>query len=156
MAAKSETLRLLVLHNSADNTEEIVKSLKNAGTPTRPQLLDNLEDFEDSLNSQPWDLVLAGEDISGCTYMDALQAIRNRDKDIPLIVLLKTYDENVIVEALEAGAVDAIVFDQHQHVVFCIRREIKNLYHRRIDPLLVLSCECNYLHSKLGSVIATP
>lgn len=131
MAAKSETLRLLVLHNSADNTEEIVKSLKNAGTPTRPQLLDNLEDFEDSLNSQPWDLVLAGEDISGCTYMDALQAIRNRDKDIPLIVLLKTYDENVIVEALEAGAVDAIVFDQHQHVVFCIRREIKNLYHRR-------------------------
>ena len=34
MAAKSETLRLLVLHNSADNTEEIVKSLKNAGTPT--------------------------------------------------------------------------------------------------------------------------
>ena len=46
MAAKSETLRLLVLHNSADNTEEIVKSLKNAGTPTRPQLLDNLEDFE--------------------------------------------------------------------------------------------------------------
>lgn len=131
MAAKSETLRLLVLHNSADNTEEIVKSLKNAGTPTRPQLVDNLEDFEDTLHSQPWDLVLAGEDVGGCSYMDAIQAIRNRDKDIPLIVLLKAYDETVIVEALEAGAVDAIVFDQHQHVVFCIRREIKNLFHRR-------------------------
>ncbi|HEX5277768.1 MAG TPA: EAL domain-containing protein [Fluviicoccus sp.] len=131
MAAKSETLRLLVLHNSADNTEEIVKSLKNAGTPTRPQLVDNLEDFEDTLNSQPWDLVLAGEEVSGGSYSEALQSIRNRDKDIPLIVLLKNYDENMIVEALESGAVDAIVFDQHQHVVFCIRREIKNLYHRR-------------------------
>ncbi|HEX5360730.1 MAG TPA: EAL domain-containing protein [Fluviicoccus sp.] len=131
MAAKSETLRLLVLHNSADNTEEIVKSLKNAGTPTRPQLVDNLEDFEDTLNSQPWDLVLAGEEVSGGSYSEALQSIRNRDKDIPLIVLLKTYDESMIVEALESGAVDAIVFDQHQHVVFCIRREIKNLYHRR-------------------------
>lgn len=131
MAAKSETLRLLVLHNSADNTEEVVKALKNAGTPTRPQLVDNIEDFEDTLNSQPWDLVLAGEDVSGSAYTDALQSIRNRDKDIPLIVLLKTYDENVIVDALEAGAVDAIVFDQHQHIVFCIRREINNLYHRR-------------------------
>jgi len=131
MAAKTETLRLLVLHNSADNTEEIVKALKNAGTPTRPQLVDNLEDFEDTLNAQPWDLVLAGEDNSGSGYMDAIQAIRNRDKDIPLIVLLKAYDETVIVDSLEAGAVDAIVFDQHQHIVFCIRREIKNLYHRR-------------------------
>ncbi|RZU46707.1 PAS domain S-box-containing protein/diguanylate cyclase (GGDEF)-like protein [Fluviicoccus keumensis] len=131
MAAKSETLRLLVLHNSADNTEEIVKALKNAGTPTRPQLVDNLEDFEDTLNSQPWDLVLAGEEVSGSSYSEALQTIRNRDKDIPLIVLLKAYDESMIVESLEAGAVDAIVFDQHQHVVFCIRREIKNLYHRR-------------------------
>ena len=29
MAAKSETLRLLVLHSSADNTEDIIKALKN-------------------------------------------------------------------------------------------------------------------------------
>ena len=79
MAAKSETLRLLVLHNSADNTEEVVKALKNAGTPTRPQLVDNIEDFEDTLNSQPWDLVLAGEEVSGSAYTDALQSIRNRD-----------------------------------------------------------------------------
>lgn len=131
MAAKSETLRLLVMHSSADNTEEIVKALKNAGTPTRPQLVDNLEDFEDTLNTQPWDIVLSGEEVQGDTYGNALQAIRAREKDIPLIVLLKTYDESMIVEALESGASDAIVFDQHQHIVFCIRRELKNLYHRR-------------------------
>ena len=131
MAAKSETLRLLVMHASADNTEEIVKALKNAGTPTRPQLVANLEDFEDTLNSQPWDLVLAGEDVQDGPYAQAIQAIRTREKDIPMIVLLKSYDESLIVEALEAGATDAIVFDQHQHIVFCIRRELKNLYHRR-------------------------
>ncbi|MBH1970951.1 EAL domain-containing protein [Moraxellaceae bacterium AER2_44_116] len=131
MAAKSETLRLLVLHNSADNTEDIIKALKNAGTPTRPQLVANIEDFEDTIKSQAWDLVLAGESVSDGGYGDALQAIRNLDKDIPVIVLLNTYDEEMIVESLELGAADAIVFNQHQHLVFCIRRELNNLYHRR-------------------------
>ena len=131
MAAKSETLRLLVLHNSADNTEDIIKALKNAGTPTRPQLVANIEDFEDTIKSQAWDLVLAGESLSDGSYSDALQAIRNLDKDIPVIVLLNTYDEEIIVESLELGAADAIVFNQHQHLVFCIRRELNNLYHRR-------------------------
>ena len=131
MAAKSETLRLLVLHNSADNTEDIIKALKNAGTPTRPQLVANIEDFEDTIKSQAWDLVLAGESVSDGGYGDALQAIRNLDKDIPVIVLLNTYDEEMIVESLELGAADAIVFNQHQHLAFCIRRELNNLYHRR-------------------------
>lgn len=131
MAAKSETLRLLVLHDSADNTEEIIKALKNAGTPTRPQLVANIEDFEDTINSQAWDLVLAGQTLSDGGYSDALQTIRNLDKDIPLIVLLSAYDEEIIVEAMELGATDAIVFNQHQHLVFSIRRELNNLYHRR-------------------------
>ena len=131
MAAKSETLRLLVLHSSADNTEDIIKALKNAGTPTRPQLIANIEDFEDIIKTQAWDLVLSAETLSDGGYSDALQAIRNLDKDIPVIVLLDTYDEEIIVESLELGAVDAIVFNQHQHLVFCIRRELNNLYHRR-------------------------
>ncbi len=131
MAAKSETLRLLVLHSSADNTEDIIKALKNAGTPTRPQLIANIEDFEDIIKTQAWDLVLSAETLSDGGYNEALQAIHNLDKDIPLIVLLNTYDEEIIVECLELGAVDAIVFNQHQHLVFCIRRELNNLYHRR-------------------------
>jgi len=45
MASKSETLRLLVLHSSADNTEEIIKALKGAGTPTRPQVIDSVFRF---------------------------------------------------------------------------------------------------------------
>ena len=64
MAAKSETLRLLVLHSSADNTEDIIKALKNAGTPTRPQLIANIEDFEDIIKTQAWDLVLSAETLS--------------------------------------------------------------------------------------------
>ena len=131
MATKSETLRLLVLHSSADNTEDIIKTLKGAGTPTRPQLIATLEDFKDLIKNQVWDLVLAAESMSDGNFTDALAHIRDSDKDIPLIVLINEYDEDIIVEALENNAVDAIVYNQHQHIVFAIRRELQNLYHRR-------------------------
>ena len=131
MATKSETLRLLVLHSSADNTEDIIKTLKGAGTPTRPQLIATLEDFKELIKNQVWDLVLTAENISDGHFTDALAHIRDSDKDIPLIVLINEYDEDIIVEALENNAVDAIVYNQHQHIVFAIRRELNNLYHRR-------------------------
>ncbi|HMU86820.1 MAG TPA: EAL domain-containing protein [Agitococcus sp.] len=131
MATKSETLRLLVLHSSADNTEDIIKSLKGAGTPTRPQLIATLEDFKELLKNQVWDMVLTAENLSDGAYNDVVQVIRDSDKDVPVIVLLNEYNEDIIVEALEMGAVDAIVYNQHQHIVFCIRRELTNLYHRR-------------------------
>jgi diguanylate cyclase (GGDEF)-like protein/PAS domain S-box-containing protein len=131
MATKSETLRLLVLHSSADNTEDIIKTLKGAGTPTRPQLIATLEDFKELIKNQVWDLVLAAENMTDGNFTDALAQIRDSDKDIPLIVLINEYDEDIIVEALENNAVDAIVYNQHQHIVFAIRRELNNLYHRR-------------------------
>jgi len=131
MASKSETLRLLVLHSSADNTEEIIKALKGAGTPTRPQLIATVEDFKDLVKSQAWDLILTASNLQDGSYNDIVKTVRDSDKDIPIIVLLEQYDEDNIVEALEMGAADAIVYDQHQHIVFCIRRELNNLYHRR-------------------------
>ena len=131
MATKSETLRLLILHSSADNTEDIIKTLKGAGTPTRPQLIATLEDFKDLIKNQVWDLVLAAENLSDGNFSDVLAHIRDSDKDIPLIVLINEYDEDIIVEALESNAADAIVYNQHQHIVFAIRRELNNLYHRR-------------------------
>lgn len=131
MASKSETLRLLVLHSSADNTEEIIKALKGAGTPTRPQLIATVEDFKDLVKSQAWDLILTASSLQDGSYNDIVQTVRDSDKDIPIIVLLEQYDEDNIVEALEMGTADAIVYDQHQHIVFCIRRELTNLYHRR-------------------------
>lgn len=131
MAAKSETLRLLILHSSADNTEDIIKTLKGSGTPTRPQLIATLEDFKDLIKNQVWDLVLTAESLSDGNFSDVLAHIRDSNKDLPLIVLINKYDEDIIVEALESHASDAIVYNQHQHIVFAIRRELNNLYHRR-------------------------
>lgn len=131
MAPKNETVRLLVLHESQDNAEQIVNSLKNAGIATRPELIADEDGLLDALKNGAWDIMLAGESTNGIPYDNALAQIRKQDKDIPVLILLKKFDLKIIEDALNAGACDAVVFDAHKHLVFAIKRELTNLQHRR-------------------------
>lgn len=131
MAPKNETVRLLVLHESQDNAEQIINALKNTGMATRPELVNNEDALLDALKDGSWDIMLAGEITNGIPYDTALGQIRKYDKDIPLIVLLEKYDGDMMEETLHAGAVDAVVFDAHKHLVSVIKRELNSLQHRR-------------------------
>lgn len=131
MPPKNETVRLLVLHESQDNAEQIVNSLKNSGIATRPELIASNDALLDALKDGTWDIMLAGEVTNDVSYDTALAQIRKQDKDIPVIVLLDKYDQEVIEEALQAGACNAVVFDAHRHLVHVIKRELDNLQNRR-------------------------
>lgn len=131
MAPNNETVRLLVLHESQDNAEQIVNALKNAGIATRPELIADEDELLVALKESAWDIILAGETTNGIPYGTALAQIRKQDKDIPLIVLLNKFDAQVIETALAGGACDAVVFDAQKHLVLVIKRELNNLLHRR-------------------------
>lgn len=131
MAPKNETVRLLVLHESQDNAEQIVNALKNSGIATRPELIADEDELLDALKDGVWDIMLAGEMTNGIPYDNATSQIRKQDKDIPVIVLLEKFDQEMIEETLQAGACDSVVFDAHKHLVYVIKRELANLNHRR-------------------------
>lgn len=131
MAPKNETVRLLVLHESQDNAEQIVNALKNSGIATRPELVADEDALQDALKEGSWDIALAGEVTHGIAYDTVLGHIRKQSKDIPLLVLLEKHDQELIDECLQAGAADAVAALAHKHLVACIKRELANLNHRR-------------------------
>lgn len=131
MAPKNETVRLLVLHHSQDNTEQIINALKNAGIATRPELVASDERLLEALAEGAWDILLAGEMTGETSYDTAIGHIRKQDKDIPCIVLLEKYDAEMVIECLQAGAVDAIPADAHRHLMFAVKRELASLQARR-------------------------
>lgn len=131
MAPKNETVRLLVLHESQDNAEQIVNALKNSGIATRPELIADEDGLLDALKDGVWDIMLAGEMTNGVPYDNVLAQIRKQDKDIPAIVLLEKFDGEIVEEAMQSGASDAVVFNAHKHLVHVIKRELANLQHRR-------------------------
>ncbi|MDP2227858.1 MAG: EAL domain-containing protein, partial [Moraxellaceae bacterium] len=132
MAPKNETVRLLVLHQSQDNTEQIINALKNAGIATRPELIADEDGLLDALKEGSWDILLAGEITNETSYDTAIGHIRKQDKDIPCIVMLEKYDAEMVIESLQAGAVDAIPFDAHKHLVYAVKRELASLQTRRV------------------------
>lgn len=131
MAPKNETVRLLVLHDSQDNAEQIINALKNAGIATRPELIADEAGLLAALQDGVWDILLAGEMTGETSYDTAVGHIRKQDKDIPCIVLLEKYDGEMVIECLQAGAVDAIPADAHRHLMFAVRRELASLQARR-------------------------
>lgn len=131
MPPRNDTVRLLVLHESQDNAEQIVNALKNKGIATRPELIASDDELLDALKDGAWDIMLAGELTNGIPYENALIQIRKQDKDIPLIVLLEKFDQEVVDEAMQAGAADAVVADAHAHLVAVIGRELDSLQARR-------------------------
>ncbi|MCC2638129.1 MAG: hypothetical protein K0Q68_1848 [Moraxellaceae bacterium] len=131
MPPRNDTVRLLVLHESQDNAEQIVNTLKNKGIATRPELIGSDDELLDALKNGAWDIMLAGELTNGVPYENALLQIRKQDKDIPVIVLLDKFDQEVVDEAMQGGACDAVVSDAHKHLAHAITRELDNLQHRR-------------------------
>ncbi|HET8732107.1 MAG TPA: EAL domain-containing protein [Moraxellaceae bacterium] len=131
MPPKPDTVRLLVLHESQDNAEQIINTLKNKGIATRPELVGSEDEMLEALKNGAWDIMLAGEVTNGVPYENALLQIRKQDKDIPLIVLLDKFDQEIVDEAMKGGAADAVVFNALPHLSTVILRELDNLQHRR-------------------------
>jgi len=135
---KSESLRLLAVDESHAIAEALVDQLKTQGIPTRLQVLDDKEELEKALR-HVWDIILfvKGYDLA---YEDVLQLIKDSDQDLPLILLLddlNAFDINTedlnspVLKAYSAGAVDVLPISHPLQLVFCVRRELRNLEHRR-------------------------
>jgi diguanylate cyclase (GGDEF)-like protein/PAS domain S-box-containing protein len=131
MPPKTETVRLLVLHESQDNTEQVINALKNSGIATRPELVSDEESLVDALKDNTWDILLVGEVTQDIMFDAALMHVRKLEKDIPCIVLLDKNDPEIVVECMQAGACDAVTHNLHAHIVLAVKRELASLQHRR-------------------------
>jgi len=136
MSRTKETIFLLILDKSENDAEKMVSLLRNAGIPTRATRIENEEDLIKALEEQSWDLFLGRAEEADFDLDQALIYIQKKDRDIPFIVLSKTYDNDDIVNHIKAGAKDVVPFDNEKHIVVAIRRELDNRQVRKKLRLL--------------------
>src|SRR2546423_746440 len=85
----------------------------------------NRADFEQSLESASFDLILSDYAIPGYSGFAALQRVRAKDPAIPFILLSGTLSEDEAVESLHAGATDYIIKQRLSRLAPAIRRALK-------------------------------
>ena len=131
MQKKNQTVHLLLLDPSQNEAEKVVSLMRNAGRATRAHRITSLEDLEESLNDQVWDLFISRDADDEITFEHCLEQIKRHEKDVPFILLTGNYDEETAVNALKLGARDVLPEDSLARLVMVVKRELGDLEERR-------------------------
>lgn len=129
--SNNQPVRLLILEESQNRAEELIVLLRNAGRATRAHQIESPENLADMLKNQTWDLLVGSAEAKGVKMIDALNLIRELEKDIPVVMVAADRDPEAITDGLRWGVKDVALKDDDERLVLIISRELENLDNRR-------------------------
>jgi diguanylate cyclase (GGDEF)-like protein/PAS domain S-box-containing protein len=127
-----EAINLLVIEESLSDTDTFATILRNAGYPTHPTRLDDIEQLEEMLKSdEEFDMIFYGEGTRGVDMDQAISLATEHRPDVPFIVIAKKEkDEKLMFNAMRLGAKDVVIASERDHLHLASAREI-NAYRDR-------------------------
>jgi len=137
----SKFLHVLILEDSQDDAESLIKELEQNGYPTISQRVDSRAGITEALNSEiNWDIVLADYNLNQLNAVTALQVLKEYQLDLPLIIISSEIGEDIAVEAMKAGVHDYIVKGKLARLVPAVERSLQETVlrteHRRAQARL--------------------
>ncbi|TVR84354.1 MAG: response regulator [Chitinophagaceae bacterium] len=108
--AKCVTLRILVVEDSVDDYELLLRSIKKEGFKIYSQRVDTEEALINVLNEE-WDVIISDFYLPGFDGMTSLELVREKDPLTPFILVSGHVCENIAIEAIKSGANDYLFKD---------------------------------------------
>jgi len=118
-------LRLLMVEDSENDAELITRELRRAGFDPVHERVDDRADLGMALEKQPWDIVISDYAMPQFTGLDALQMVRQRDVNLPFIIVSGTIGEDIAVRAMQAGANDYLMKGNLTRLSAVVERELR-------------------------------
>jgi EAL domain-containing protein (putative c-di-GMP-specific phosphodiesterase class I)/GGDEF domain-containing protein/DNA-binding NarL/FixJ family response regulator len=125
--ARKNTIRLLLINGSDNDTELVVSLFRSAGRVARAQRIDSADDLAEALK-QPWDLLIADDNHPELKVEACLDHLRHERVDFPVLIQRDSADLNAL---FAAGAADVIAPSDDQRLIGAALRELENLEQRR-------------------------
>ncbi len=124
--SSSTSLSVIIVAISPDAAKSIGKAATKAGFSVKGKLATSLEVLEAELQNQPWDIVLAAEQLPESMGLSQIVAMTNQHQaNTPVIVVSQEGNEEIRYEALMAGARDAVSI-QHPSLLGLILKPKKS------------------------------
>src|ERR1043165_7699950 len=117
-------LRLLIVEDSADDRELLIRALRNSGLHFEWHAVATLEAFSEAL-SGGWSAVLCDFHLSGFDALSALRVVKQRQLDVPFIIVSGVLGEEAAVAAMKAGAHDFFAKGKVARLAAAIEREVE-------------------------------
>ena len=123
-------LRILHLEDDRDFIALVTDMLKAEGLTAELTSTADFEKFTSELQKDRFDLVLADYSLPDCNGLQALQAVRSKDKEIPFVLISGTIGEHAAIECLRCGATDYVLKNRLERLAPAIRRAVQEARER--------------------------
>ena len=124
-------LRVLSVEDSEDDALLLLRELRRGGLEPVFTRVDTPKAMAETLDKQPWDVVISDYAMPHFSGRDALALLKESGLDLPFIVVSGAIGEETAVEMMHAGAHDYIMKGNLARLVPAIERELREAEVRR-------------------------
>ncbi len=121
----AKPLNTLIVEDSEDDTELLLRELRQGGYEPVHIRVDNPDAMETELRERRWDIVFSDFTMPHFNAFDALALLRKTEIDLPFIIVSGTIGEDRAVIAMKAGAHDYILKDNLKRLLPAVERELR-------------------------------
>lgn len=119
-------LSVLIIEDSADDAELILKHLEKGGYETHSHRVETSAAMLNALEEEDWDVIISDYSLPRFSGLKALEVSKEKKADIPFIIVSGTVGETLAVEAMRAGAHDYVMKDNLTRLVPAVERELRD------------------------------
>jgi diguanylate cyclase (GGDEF)-like protein/PAS domain S-box-containing protein len=129
-SAARTALRTLIVEDSEADAQLLIRLLRRNGYDPIATRVETAEEMTRQLDEATWDLIVADYSLPSFSAIRALAIVRQRDMDVPFLILSGTIGEETAVEAMRAGAHDYIMKGSAARLIPAIERELREAAER--------------------------
>src|SRR5215813_5152694 len=127
----SVPFRLLIIEDSQDDVELLLREVRRAGFAPESLQVDTADSLKAALDGEAWDIILADFSLPHFSGTEALTIVRQRGLDTPFIFVSGSIGEDTAVRAMKAGAQDYLIKGNLRRLGPAIERELRDSELRR-------------------------
>lgn len=123
-------LRVLIIEDSPDDADLLVLELARAGFEPAARRVASRAELERAL-AEPWDIVISDYDLPGFDAPAALAMVREKEPDVPFVIVSGVVSEAAAVACMKAGAQDFVSKNNLARLASAVSRELLDARTRR-------------------------
>lgn len=124
-------LHVLMVEDSENDAALLLDEIRRAGYEPMSERVQTAEELALAMSRHNWDVILSDYVMPQFSGPDALKLVREKNGDVPFIVISGVYGEETAVGMMKAGASDYLVKSNLSRLVPAIEREIEAAQGRR-------------------------
>jgi signal transduction histidine kinase len=121
----STVLRVLLVEDSPDDVELIVRSLHRGGYDVISDVVQTAEEFVRQIRTNAYDIILTDYHLPKWNGMAVLDLLSQDSLDVPVILVSGSLGEVTAVECIKRGASDYVLKDNLSRLTASVRRALQ-------------------------------